>query len=294
MSFVTGRTERHFFPRRQFPFGRAMVLAAIALFISACTTLELTEPVPTSTSEKYAAIVVDARNGRVLHAAHAYETRYPASLTKMMTLYLLFEAMETGRVTPATQIPFSVNASRQPPSKLGVKAGMSIDAETAIRALAVKSANDVAVAVAEHLAGSEEAFARAMTLKARQLGMNGTVFTNASGLPDERQVTTAHDMAILGMALRKRFPGRYHYFSMREFNFNGRTIKGHNHLLGTVAGVDGIKTGYTRASGYNLASSVNLGGRSLVAVVMGEDKGKMRDAHMEALIAYFLPRASRH
>lgn len=292
MSFMTWPTGWDLSARRS-PFGTAALLATIAFMISACTTLELSEPVPTSGSEKYAAIVVDARTGEVLHAAHAYEARYPASLTKMMTLYLLFEAMESGRMNSATPIPFSSNAARQPPSKLGVKAGTSIDTETAIRALAVKSANDVAVAVAEYLAGSEAAFARAMTYKARQLGMNNTVFTNASGLPDERQVTTARDMAILGMALRKRFPGKYRYFSMREFDFNGRTIEGHNDLLGTVAGVDGIKTGYTRASGFNLASSVNLGGRSLVAVVMGEDKAKMRDAHMEALIEHFLPRASR-
>jgi D-alanyl-D-alanine carboxypeptidase len=241
------------------------------------------------TSSKYAALVVDAQSGKMLYEANANSTRYPASLTKMMTLYLLFEAIDTGRVSKATDIPVSDHARGQPPSKLGFKKDQTIDIESAIRALCVKSANDVAVAVAEYLGSSEDAFAGMMTAKARALGMNGTVFRNASGLPDDGQRTTARDMAVLGMALQRRFPHHYAYFSSTQFAYRGKTVEGHNELLKSVRGVDGIKTGYIRASGYNIVTSVARRGRRLIVVVMGGDSARARNAHVAELIERYLP-----
>jgi len=281
-------------PRFRGPVHHALFGLLVALLLSACSasdTLEIAEP--QAEPSKYAAIVVDASDGKVLYAAAADQTRYPASLTKMMTLYLVFEALEDGRLSRSSQIPVSANAARQPASKLYLKEGTSIDVDTAIRALAVKSANDVATAVAEHLAGSEERFARQMTAKGRTLGMGRTVFTNASGLPDSGMRTTARDMAVLGLALRRDFPQYYSYFRLRSFTFRGKTIRGHNKVLELVAGADGIKTGYIRASGYNVATSVRRNGRSIVAVVMGGKSGRARDAHMAQLLAATFNRSNR-
>jgi D-alanyl-D-alanine carboxypeptidase len=274
---------------------RRILLAVLFLAIlPACTTTQaLNIPAPDAKPSKYAAIVVDAHNGKRLYSASADVARYPASLTKMMTLYLLFEAMEDGRVTKSTRIPVSRHASRQPPSKLGLKAGQSIDADTAIRAMVVKSANDVAAAVAEFLGGSEDNFALRMTQKAKELGMYKTSFRNASGLPDKAQITSAYDMSLLALALRQRFPQYYHYFSLREFTYGKRRIRGHNKALDMIAGANGLKTGYTRASGFNLATSVSRSGRDVVAIVMGGNSARSRDAHMAALIEKYLPRASR-
>lgn len=277
--------------------GRAVisVLLTFALITAAgCTTADTLSlrPEPISEASRYAAIIIDAKDGNVLHQVNAYEQRYPASLTKMMTLYLLFGALQSGRLTLQSPIPFSTHASSMPPTKLGVRPGDSITVDVAIRAMVTKSANDVAVAVAEALAGSEDRFAALMTQKARELGMTGTVFRNASGLPDDAQVTTARDMALLALALRSHFPQYYHYFSLKQFSFRGRTVRGHNHLLGKVPGVDGIKTGYTRASGFNLATSARRNGRSVVAVILGEDHAKTRDAHMVELIDRYMRRAS--
>lgn len=276
---------------------RSIFLRILSLFlvilVSACTTQSVMQTsVRPLQSEKYAAIVVDANTGRVLFEKNSRDARYPASLTKMMTLYLLFEALDAGRVSLDTQIPVSAYAAKRPPSKIGFKPGQSIDVRSAILALAVRSANDVAAAVGEYLGGSEERFAAMMTAKARALGMQSTTFRNASGLPDEGQRTTAHDMAILGMALRRHFPHHYHYFSNREFTFAGKVIRGHNNLLGKVVGADGLKTGYIRASGFNLVTSVGRGGRRIVAVVMGGETAKSRDAHMEELIELYLPKAT--
>ncbi|MBI1622784.1 D-alanyl-D-alanine carboxypeptidase family protein [Aquamicrobium zhengzhouense] len=272
---------------------RILSLFFVLVALSACTTQSVMQSAVTPlSSEKYAAIVVDTNNGRVLFQENARDLRYPASLTKMMTLYMLFEAMDEGRIGPQDEIPVSAYAAKRPPSKIGLKAGQSIDVRTAILALSVRSANDVAAAIGEHLGGSEDRFAAMMTAKARSLGMQSTVFRNASGLPDEGQRTTAYDMAILAMSLRKRFPHHYHYFGNREFSYAGKVIRGHNNLLGRVAGVDGLKTGYIRASGFNLATSVGRGGRRIVAIVMGGESAKARDAHMEELIEYYLPRAS--
>jgi D-alanyl-D-alanine carboxypeptidase len=274
-------------------FHKAAAAFAMLVLLAACSTTSTLEvaPPPTTlnTSPKYAAIVVDASSGRILFQANADQPRYPASLTKMMTLYMLFEAMDTGRISRATLIPVSDRARARPPTKLGFKRGQSVDVDTAIRALAVKSANDVAVAVAEYLGGTEEQFAQMMTAKARSLGMTGTTFRNASGLPDDQQLTTARDMALLGMALRRRFPAHYHYFSSTSFAYNGRTIRGHNDLLEDVEGVDGIKTGYIRASGYNIATSVSRGGRRMVVVVMGGESSKSRNAHVHELIIRYFP-----
>jgi len=243
--------------------------------------------------QPYAGIVMDAKTGKVLYSHEGTSTRFPASLTKMMTLYMMFEAMEQGKVTKKTRIRFSRHAASMVPSKLGVKAGSSISAEQAIYALVTKSANDAAAAVGEHLGGTESEFAAMMTRKARQLGMSKTTFKNASGLPNSKQVTTAKDMAILGIALREHFPDKYRYFSTRNFKFGKYNYRNHNRLLGAVTGVDGIKTGYTRASGFNLVSSVESGRRSIVAVVLGGKTGKSRNAQMQKLIRLYLPKASK-
>jgi D-alanyl-D-alanine carboxypeptidase len=261
--------------------------------ISGCSSTSVPSAYANSNSSKYAAIVVDANTGETLFAANADAARYPASLTKMMTLYMLFEAMQAGRVNKNTPIPVSAYAASRPPTKLGLKAGQTVRAEDAILGLITRSANDAATAVGEYLGGSEQRFAQMMTAKARRLGMKNTVFRNADGLPNASQRSTARDMAILGIALREHFPREFAYFSARSFNYKGRTIRGHNRLLGKVQGVDGIKTGYTRDSGYNLVSSVKLDGRKIVAVVMGGASGGARDAHMASLIAKYLPRASR-
>ena len=242
---------------------------------------------------KYAGIVIDAKTGKTLYSSNADSIRYPASLTKMMTMYMMFEAFAEGKMTKKTRIRMSRYAASKPPSKLGIKVGRSIAAGDAVSALATKSANDVAAAVAEHLGGSESNFGKLMTRKARQLGMRRTTFKNASGLTAKGQTTTARDMAKLGIALREHFPQYYKYFQTRNFKYGGRNYGNHNKLLGRVRGVDGIKTGYTRASGFNLVSSVQTGRRSIVAVVLGGRSGKSRNAQMQKLIKRYLPKASR-
>jgi D-alanyl-D-alanine carboxypeptidase len=241
----------------------------------------------------YSAIVVDANSGRQIYAVADKQTRFPASLAKMMTLYLVFESLDSGRISKSTRIPISARAAAQPASKLYLKPGDTIDVDTAIRALVVKSANDVATAVAEHLGGSEANFSAQMTTKARLLGMSDTTFRNASGLPDPGMRTTARDMATLGMALKRDFPGEFSYFSLRRFERNGQTVQGHNRALDMIAGADGIKTGFTRAAGFNLATSVRQDGRALVAVVMGAESARNRDLFMRDLIAASLPKAER-
>lgn len=232
------------------------------------------------------------RQARPLYRDHADAPRYPASLTKMMTLYLIFDALESGRISKGTAIPVSANAANEAPSKLGLKQGQTITVEQVILALVTKSANDAATAIGEFLGGSEVGFARLMTQKARQLGMTSTTFRNANGLPDTAQKTTARDMARLGLALRDHHPGYYSYFNTRSFKYKGRRFGNHNHLLGRVKGVDGIKTGYTNASGFNLVSSVEAQGRSIVAVVMGGHTVRSRDARMKRLISRCLAKAS--
>jgi len=245
-----------------------------------------------SANSKYAGIVIDANSGKTLYSYRADNKRYPASLTKMMTLYMMFDAMRAGKLSKSTRITMSRHAASMVPSKLGIPAGGSLSAEQAIYALVTKSANDVAAAVAEHLGGTESQFAVMMTKKAHQMGMKSTVFKNASGLPNSAQVTTARDMARLGIALQEHFPREFKYFNTRSFKFGKYTHSNHNRLLGNVRGVDGIKTGYTRASGFNLVSSVNTGGRSIVAVVLGGRTGASRNAQMRKLISGYLPKAT--
>jgi D-alanyl-D-alanine carboxypeptidase len=231
-----------------------------------------------------ASIVIDGNSSSVLEESNPDALRHPASLTKVMTLYLLFERLEAGKIRLDTPLKVSEHASEQAPTKLGLKPGQTIAVEDAIKGVVTKSANDAAVVIAENLGGSEEAFAEQMTQKAHALGMSRTTYVNASGLPDDEQITTARDQALLGRAIQDRFPRLYRFFSTTSFSFHGRTIRGHNHLLGSVTGVDGIKTGYTRASGFNLITSVHRDGRFIVGVVLGGRSAFERDAHMRALI----------
>ncbi|MER8954300.1 D-alanyl-D-alanine carboxypeptidase [Mesorhizobium sp. M0833] len=266
------------------PLKTIMILAMAMSFVVADAA--------SSMAAKSAAIVIDAKTGKVLYSSDADGRRYPASLTKMMTLYLTFEALAKGRISKNSPVVFSANAAAEPPTKLGVKRGGSVTVETAILSMVTKSANDSATALGEMLGGNEANFARMMTAKARALGMRGTVFRNANGLPDPGQFTTARDMAMLGIALREHFPQYYGYFSQRSFLYGRQRINGHNRLLGRIKGVDGIKTGYTRASGYNLVSSVSDGDRRIVAVVMGGRSGGSRDSQMAGLINAYMPKAS--
>ena len=277
-------------------FGVVAVLARRILlpaFVAAVAgTLNIAMATTAQAAEIYAGIVVDVKTGRTLYQDNADALRYPASLTKMMTLYLLFEDLEAGQTRLTSRITFSANAAAEPPSKLGIRAGGTLTVRDAILALVTRSANDVATAIGEHLEGSESAFATRMTQTARAIGMSRTTFKNAHGLPNSAQVTTARDMATLGQALMDRFPDYFEYFATPSFRYNGVTIRNHNNLLGRVAGVNGIKTGYTRSSGYNLVTSVNRNGRQIVAVVMGGRSGSSRDAHMVDLITRYLPQAS--
>lgn len=250
----------------------------------AALLLALISAAPAAANSKYAAYVVHADSGDVLFDRYSTGTRYPASLTKMMTLYLLFDELEAGRLKLDSKIKISAHAAGQPPSKLGVTSGSTIDVETAIEALVVKSANDVAAAVAEEISGSEWRFAQKMTAKARSLGMYRTTFRNASGLPNSKQVTTARDMATLGRRLIQDHEKYFHYFSVESFAWNGRTYRTHNALVKTFAGADGLKTGYTRRSGFNLVTSADRDGDRLIGVVLGGRSSRTRDAHMREIL----------
>lgn len=241
----------------------------------------------------YAAMVVDAKTGRTLHAVNEDAARIPASLTKVMTLYMLFEQMERGRFSMNSDLKVSSYAASQPPTKLGLRAGSTIEVEDAIKSMITLSANDSSVVVAEAIAGSEEAFAEQMTRKARALGMDSTRFYNPHGLPHSPpNITTARDLTILARAIQERFPRYFPLFQMRSFQYGSRTIRGHNRLLGRIEGVDGIKTGYTRASGFNLMTSAKSDGRQIVSIVLGGRSGAARDKIMADLVLASLPRAS--
>ena len=238
-----------------------------------------------SLAAPYADIVLDANSGKVLHSTNPDAKRHPASLTKIMTLYLLFEQLEAGQMKLDEKMDVSEEAAGQSPTKLGLHAGDTISVEDAIKGLVTRSANDAAVVIAEWIGDDEESFAEMMTKKAKALGMTRTVYKNASGLPDDEQVTTARDQAILGRAIQEHFPRYYKFFSTRSFRYHGRSIRNHNSLLGRVDGVDGIKTGYIRASGFNLVTSIHRGNRYVVAVVMGGNSARSRDARMRQLIS---------
>ena len=239
---------------------------------------------PSEPSCNFAAIVVDGNSGETLYARAPDEPRHPASITKVMTLYLLFEQLEEERLRLDSELPVSAHAAAQKPTKLGLRPGQTIRVEDAIKAVVTRSANDMAVAIAEAIGGDEDHFAELMTRKAHELGMVHTRYVNASGLPDDAQITTARDLSLLGRAVQERFPRYYHYFATRAFYYAGATIMNHNHLMDRVEGMDGIKTGYTRASGFNLLTSVKRDGRYIVAVVMGGVSAPSRDRTMAHLI----------
>lgn len=264
---------------------RALGAVAIALSLSV-------SPAAAQQSSKYAGIVVDVKTGKTLYSASADELRYPASLTKIMTLYIVFEELEAGRIRMDTPMKVSAYAAARPPTKLGLKPGSTIELKDAVLGLITKSANDAAVVIAEHIGGSEARFADRMTRTARQIGMSKTTFKNPHGLPNAGQRTTARDMATLGRAIQDRFPKHFELFKTRSFTYRGRTHGNHNRLLGAVPGVTGIKTGYTNASGFNLVTSLERDGREIVAVVMGGSTGRSRDAQMVKLINQYLPKAS--
>jgi D-alanyl-D-alanine carboxypeptidase len=233
---------------------------------------------------EYSALVMDATTGRILSQVNADKPRYPASLTKMMTLYLLFEALDSKKLGLNSRMKVSALAASRPPSRLGLRRGETITVREAIQALVTKSANDVATVVAEHLAGNETRFAQKMTTKARRLGMKRTTFRNASGLPHRSQLTTARDMALLGRALLRRFPHHYQYFSLEAFDYDGQRYLNHNGLLGSYEGLDGIKTGYIHASGFNLVASAKRDGRRLIGVVFGARSPAERSHTMIGLL----------
>jgi D-alanyl-D-alanine carboxypeptidase len=239
---------------------------------------------PATANSRYAAIVIEANSGDVLFSRNAESHRFPASLTKMMTLYMTFEALEQGKLKKDQKLKVSKRAAGQAPSKLWLKAGDTITVDDAIKAMVTRSANDVATVLAEAISKTEYQFALDMSKKARQLGMRKTRFQNASGLPHRRQKSTAHDMAILGQQIRQDFPQYFPYFSVKRFVYNGKTYTSHNNLLKGYKGTDGIKTGYTSASGFNLVTSIERDGVRLIGVVLGGRTAKSRDAHMKYIL----------
>ena len=263
------------------------LFAALLVFVFSVSTQTL--PAHAAGNPRYAALVMDADTGQILFESHAREKRYPASLTKMMTLYMVFEALERGTWKLNTKLTASKKASSQPQTNIFLKPGDTLTVEQAIKALVTRSANDVAVVLAEALGKTDWNFGVMMTNKARALGMKNTVFRNPHGLPDSRQHTTAYDMALLGIALRRDFPHYYSYFTTRSFTYKGRTYGSHNRVLDRFPGVDGIKTGYINASGFNLVSSVKRDGIHMVAVVMGGVTGASRDNHMVSLLKQHYP-----
>ncbi|GHB48542.1 D-alanyl-D-alanine carboxypeptidase [Pseudovibrio japonicus] len=264
------------------------VLGIIAVTVALATLPSIAEA-----NSKYAGIVVDAKTGKVLYSNSANEPRFPASTTKIMTLYVLFEELEAGRLSLNSKMKVSRYAAGRPPTKLGLKVGSSLLVKDAIYGLVTKSANDASTVIAEHISGSEQAFARRMTRTARAIGMRNTTFKNPHGLPNSKQVTTAADLALLGRAVQERFPKYYEFFNTRSYTFHGRRMGNHNNLLGRVQGVDGIKTGYINASGFNIVTNVKRDKRHIVAVVLGGRTARTRDAQMVKLINQYLPKASR-
>ncbi|MBI3677715.1 MAG: D-alanyl-D-alanine carboxypeptidase [Proteobacteria bacterium] len=281
------------------PGGFALALPLACLFLTLGLILSATQPasarsrhhhgtrseaVGLTDPSKDAALILDGETGKVLYSRNAYELRHPASLTKMMTLYMLFEALQKGQMTLSTPMPVSYHASLQRPTKLSLQPGDSIDVDNAIKAIVIRSANDVAVTIAESLGGTETHFAEMMTEKARQLGMRNTFYRNASGLPDSSQISTAADLAILARHLAYDFPQYFHYFATPSFSYRGRYYTTHDNLIGNYDGADGIKTGYTEASGFNLVSSVVRNGAHIIGVVMGGRTAHKRDREMIRLL----------
>jgi len=264
---------------------RRSLIAMLALSVLTLSPATGAPPVAQSSENaRYAAIVVDAASGEVLFARYADNRRYPASVTKMMTLYMAFEALSEGRAKLDDVITVSPRAASQPPSKLGLAAGQTITLDDAMHATAVRSANDMAVAIAEHIGGSEARFTALMTLKAEELGMTQTRYVNANGLPDSRQLTSARDLSILARAVMRDFPQYYRYFGFHDWSYQGRQYRNTNGLLATGQGYDGMKTGYTNASGYNLAASAVRDGKRLITIVLGGRSTASRNAHVAELM----------
>ena len=264
--------------------GKNIAATSKRLFVAALVLAALTVFTHSPAQAKYASYVIDAETGAVLHKINEDTRNYPASLTKMMTLYMIFGALEDGKIRLDSRVKVSARAARQPSSKLGLYKGDRLTFGEAILAIVTKSANDVASAVAESLGGTERKFALSMTAKAREIGMTRTTFRNASGLPHRGQLSTAKDMATLATRLLRDFPQHYHYFSTKSFAHNGLTHKNHNELLKTYHGADGIKTGYIRASGFNLVASVERDGQRLIGVVFGGRTSRARNKHMAKLL----------
>lgn len=263
----------------------AMANAALATLPADAATKKAAAAKPAQeTPTRYAAIIIDDSSGRVLHQVNADDKRYPASLTKMMTIYMAFEAIEKKRLSFDSPLKFSMHAVNQAPSRIGLQLNDIITVRQAILALVTKSANDAATALGETIGGTEQNFAVMMTKRAQALGMSNTVFRNANGLPDPQQYTTARDLATLARSLRRDFPQHYHYFATPEFTYKGVTIANHNRVLNQLDGADGLKTGYIRASGFNLATSASRGNRRIVGVVLGGESGSWRDARMVQLM----------
>jgi D-alanyl-D-alanine carboxypeptidase len=263
------------------------------LIFSLVLAIGAVAPVHAANSGKYAVIVIDAASGRVLESANAELLRHPASLTKVMTLYLTFKALEAGTLHLDQPLSVSRFAAAQSPSKLGLTPERSIRVRDAILGLVTQSANDASVVLAEALGGSEDNFARRMTAQARELGMSRTIYRNASGLPDDEQVTTAKDQALLARAILRHFPNYYRYFKTRSFTYLGRTHDNHNRLMRRYAGMDGIKTGYIRASGFNLMASAVRGDTRLIAVIFGGSSARSRDEEMETILDGVFRRVAR-
>ncbi|MGE6782379.1 serine hydrolase [Ensifer adhaerens] len=261
---------------------RCLLLATFALALGTATAVAGS-----------ASLVLDARTGKVLSAENPDVLNHPASLTKMMTVYMAFEALKSGKLSWDSKIKVSKAAAAKPPMRLGLKSGMTITVREAVLGMIVRSGNDAAAAMAEKLGGSEANFARMMTAKARQLGMRKTVFINSSGLPASKQVTTAREMSTLAVALMRDFPREYRLFATESFNFRGRKVRGHNNLMYRYDGMDGIKTGYTNASGFNLVSAVKDGNRRVVGVVLGGRTARSRDAKMAALLDRHVGKAAK-
>jgi D-alanyl-D-alanine carboxypeptidase (penicillin-binding protein 5/6) len=256
------------------------------VLVAALALTPMTAPLVAQSSDnaRYAAIVVDAESGEVLFSRYADERRFPASITKVMTLYLAFEALAEGKAKLDDVLTVSARAAREPPSKLGLGAGQTITLDDAMRATAVRSANDMAMAIAEHIGGSQDRFAAMSNRKARELGMTHTNYVNPNGLPDSRQTTSARDLAILARAVMRDYPQYYRYFGQHDWVYQGREYRNTNGLLRSGAGYDGMKTGYTNASGYNLAASSVRDGKRLITIVLGGRSTASRNAHVAALM----------
>jgi D-alanyl-D-alanine carboxypeptidase len=267
-------------------FFRALLSAAVGFVLFATAISAYAAP-------RYAAVVVDGNTGKMLFYRNGDARRYPASLTKIMTLYVLFDYLQSGQLGDDTDFYVTPYAASRPPSKMGLKAGNYVKVRDLIKALVTKSANDAATVIAENISGTEAKFARLMTATARKIGMNRSVFKNASGLPHGEQVTTARDMVTLAKRIMDDFPAYYKLFRTKHFNYKGRRYNNHNRLLFNFQGTEGIKTGYTRASGYNLTASVKRDGKHLIGVVFGGKTGRSRDSHMRKILGSSFRRASR-